>query len=152
MLASGQNCSQIDRFFDKYDHKDGIVNFKIGYIPLKLSGFYFKLTGSSEEADLLKGLNSVQILSVEDKELNKSLNLYKEIEADGFLKSNNYDVLMEVTDKNEIVRIYGKGVQEGKLSELMLIVGGQENTVIRICGDINPQKIAEMGKEFRNKH
>ncbi len=53
LLGISQNSHKVDMLFSKYGHKEGIESFKMGYIPLKLAGFFCRLTGSSNEADLL---------------------------------------------------------------------------------------------------
>jgi hypothetical protein len=76
--------------------------------------------------------------------MNQELNFYKELEADGFFKNNNYEVLMEVTDKDEVVRFYGRAGEKGKLSELLLVIGGDDNTLISIRGVIDPDDIGKI--------
>jgi hypothetical protein len=134
----------IDKLYRKYTHKKGVTTLNLGYIPLKISGFVCRLAGSSEEAKLIKGVKGIRILSVEDKSLNKSINFYKELEADGFFKNNNYEVLMEVTEKDEVVRFFGKSLGNEKLSELLLVVGGNYNTLISISGVIDPKDIGKI--------
>jgi hypothetical protein len=51
---------------------------------------------------------------------------------------------MEVTDKNEVVRFYGRSGEKGKLSELLLVVGGDDNTLISIRGVIDPDDIGKL--------
>jgi hypothetical protein len=47
---------------------------------------------------MLSGLSGIRVLTVEDSELNKTLDFYAELEKEGFFKNNNFEVLMEVTD------------------------------------------------------
>ena len=51
---------------------------------------------------------------------------------------------MEVTEKNEVVRFYGRSGEKGKLSELLLVVGGDDNTLISIRGVIDPEDIGKI--------
>ena len=66
------------------------------------------------------------------------------LEADGFFKNNSYESLMEVTKKNEVVMSYGQSEVKGKLSELLLVVGGEDNTLISIRGVISPEDIGKI--------
>ena len=142
LLGSAQDNSPIDKLFNKYANKDG---FSTVNISGKLLNFASKLDDSkSNEADMLDKISAIRILSVENKDLNKDLNFYKELEADGFFKNNSYEVLMEVTDKNEVVRFYGRNGEKGKLSELLLVIGGNDNTLISIRGVINPDDIGKL--------
>ena len=113
-----QDNSPIDKLFNKYANREG---FSTVNISGKLLSFASKFDESkSKETAMLEKLSGIRILSVDDKELNKGLNFYKELEADGFFKNHNYEVLMEVTDKDEVVRFYGRAGEKGKLSEFCL--------------------------------
>jgi hypothetical protein len=142
LLVMGQDNSPIDKLFNKYANKDGFTTVNISG---KLLGFASKLDNSnSKEAAMLEKISAIRILSVEDSVINKKLNFYRELEADGFFKNNNYEVLMEVTGKDEIVRFYGRSGEKGKLSELLLVVGGDDNTLISIRGLIDPNDIGKI--------
>jgi len=142
LLAMAQDTSPIDKLFNKYANRDGFTTVNISG---KLLSFASKIdTSNSMEAAVMEKISGIRILSVEDKDLNKGLNFYKELEADGFFKNNNYESLMEVTEKNEVVRFYGRSGGKGKLSELLLVVGGEDNTLISIRGVINPEDIGKI--------
>lgn len=142
LLGIAQDNSPIDKLFNKYANKDG---FSTVNISGKLLNFASQSEGSdSKQAAMMDKISAIRILTVEDKELNKNLNFYKELEADGFFKNNIYETLMEVTEKNEIVRFYGRNGEKGKLSELLLVIGGEENTLISIRGIIDPNDIAKI--------
>ncbi|HAH25418.1 MAG TPA: hypothetical protein DCL77_16950 [Prolixibacteraceae bacterium] len=137
-----QDNSPIDKLFNKYANKEG---FSTVNISGKLLNFASKMDDSnSKESAMLDKISGIRILSVEDKDLNKGLNFYKELEADGFFKNNSYESLMEVTDKNQVVRFYGRSGEKGKLSELLLVVGGEDNTLISIRGVISPEDIGKI--------
>ena len=142
LLVMAQEDSPIDKLFSKYANKDGFTTVNISG---KLLSFASKLDDSkSKETEMLAKLSGIRILSVENKELNKNLNFFKELEADGFFKNHNYEVLMEVTEKDEVVRFYGRSGEKGKLSELLLVVGGDDNTLISIRGVIDPDDIGKI--------
>ncbi|MEL7587879.1 MAG: DUF4252 domain-containing protein [Prolixibacteraceae bacterium] len=133
--------SPVDKLFEKYANRDGLTTVNISGALL---GFASKIQEDSPESDFLSALKGVRILSVEDDQLNKSLDFYKELENDGFFKNHDYEVLMEVTEKDEVVRFYGKNAGQGKFSELLLVVGGDENALISIRGLIDPENIAKI--------
>ena len=142
LWVMAQDNSPIDKLFNKYANKEGFTTVNISG---KLLSFASKFDESkSKETAMLEKLSGIRILSVEDKDLNKGLNFYKELEADGFFKNNNYEALMEVTEKNEVVRFYGRAGEKGKLSELLLVVGGDDNTLISIRGVIDPDDIGKI--------
>jgi hypothetical protein len=142
LLTMAQENSPIDKLFNKYANKEGFTTVNISG---KLLSFASKLDESkSKEAAMLEKLSGIRILSVEDKALNKGLNFYKELEADGFFRNHNYEVLMEVTEKDEVVRFYGRSGEKGKLSELLMVIGGNDNTLISIRGVIDPDDIGKI--------
>ncbi|MFY9151513.1 MAG: DUF4252 domain-containing protein, partial [Prolixibacteraceae bacterium] len=142
LLVLAQGNSPVDKLFNKYANKDGFTTVNISG---KLLSFASQFDDSkSKETEMLAKLSGIRILSVENKDLNKGLNFYKELEADGFFKNHNYEVLMEVTNKDEVVRFFGRAGDKGKLSELLLVVGGDDNTLISIRGVIDPEDIGKI--------
>jgi hypothetical protein len=142
LMVMAQDGSPIDKLFNKYANREGFTTVNISG---KLLSFASRFDDSkSDETEMLAKLSGIRILSVENKELNKNLNFYKELEADGFFRNHNYEVLMEVTEKDEIVRFFGRSGEKGKLSELLLVVGGDDNTLISIRGVIDPDDIGKI--------
>ena len=132
--------SPIDKLFEKYANKDGLTTVNISGALL---GFASKMD-SGPEADLLSDLEGVRILAVDDDDLNQELDFYKELEKDGFFKDHDYEVLMEVTEKDEVVRFFARETNGGKFSELLLVVGGDDNALISIRGIIDPENIGKI--------
>ncbi len=132
--------SPIDKLFEKYANKDGLTTVNISGALL---GFASKVD-SGPESDLLANLDGVRILAVENDQLNKELDFYKELENDGFFKDHDYEVLMEVTEKDEVVRFFARDAGGGKFSELLLVVGGDDNALISIRGVIDPEDIGKI--------
>lgn len=142
LFGMAQENSPIDKLFNKYANKDGFTTVNISG---KLLSFANKLADKKEdEIEMLNKISGIRVLSVEDSTLNKKLNFYKELEADGFFKNNNYESLMEVTEKDQVVRFYGRAGGKGNLSELLLVVGGNSNTLISIRGVISPDDISDL--------
>ncbi len=136
--------SPIDKLFDKYANQKGITTVNISG---KLLGFAGQLdVGDEATSDMIAGLKGIRILTVEDDELNKKIDFYAELEKDGFFKNNDYEPLMEVTEDNEVVRFLARDGGNGKLSDLLLVVGGDENSLISISGVIDPKNISKITK------
>lgn len=141
-LALAAQKSPVDKLFEKYANQKGFTTVNISG---KLLGFAGKMdTGNPETTKMLSNLTGIRILSVEDEALNKQLDFYQELESTGFFKNNNYESLMDVTEDNEVVRFYAKDAGEGKISELLLVIGGDENTLISIRGLIDPENIGKI--------
>jgi hypothetical protein len=136
--------SPVDKLFDKYANQKGFTTVNISG---KLLGFASSIeTGDEATKDMLNGLKGIRVLTVEDDELNSKIDFYKELEADGFFKNNDYEVLMEVTDDDEVVRFLAKDAGNGKISDLLLVVGGDDNALISIQGIIDPENIGKITK------
>jgi hypothetical protein len=143
-LAVLAQKTPVDKLFEKYANQKGFTTVNISG---KLLGFASQLDkGDKATGDMLSSLSGIRVLTVEDDELNKKLDFYKELEQSGFFKNNNFEVLMEVTDANEVVRFLAKDAGNGKISDLLLVVGGNENTLISISGIIDPQSIGKITK------
>ncbi len=143
-LAVLAQKTPVDKLFEKYANQKGFTTVNISG---KLLGFASQLeTGDKATTDMLSGLKGIRVLTVEDDELNKKLDFYSELEQSGFFKNNNFEVLMEVTESDEVVRFLAKDAGNGKISDLLLVVGGDENTLISISGIIDPQSIGKITK------
>ncbi len=141
-LAVLAQKTPVDKLFEKYANQKGFTTVNISG---KLLGFASQLeTGDKATADMLSGLSGIRVLTVEDPEINKTLDFYAELEKEGFFKNNNYEVLMEVTEPNEVVRFLAKDAGNGKISDLLLVVGGSSNTLISISGMIDPANISKI--------
>ncbi len=138
--------SPVDKLFEKYANQKGFTTVNISG---KLLGFASKIdTGDEATSNMLSKLNGIRILSVDNDELNKSIDFYAELEKDGFFKTNDYEVLMEVTEDDEVVRFLAKDAGNGKISDLILVVGGDDNALISISGMINPDDISSITKSL----
>jgi len=134
----------VDKLFEKYANQKGFTTVNISG---KLLGFAAQIdTGDESTKDMLSSLNGIRILTVEDDDLNKNINFYEELNKDGFFKNNNYEVLMEVTEDDEVVRFLAKDAGNGKISDLLLVVGGDDNALISISGIIDPENISKITK------
>lgn len=141
-LAVLAQKTPVDKLFEKYANQKGFTTVNISG---KLLGFASQLeSGDKATGDMLSSLSGIRVLTVEDDELNKKLDFYAELEQSGFFKNNNFEVLMEVTEENEVVRFLAKDAGNGKISDLLLVVGGDENTLISISGIIDPKNISKI--------
>jgi hypothetical protein len=136
--------SPVDKLFDKYANQKGFTTVNISG---KLLGFAAQIeTGDESTSDMLSSLNGIRVLTVDDDELNKKLDFYEELNKEGFFKDNDFEVLMEVTEEDEVVRFLAKDAGNGKISDLLLVVGGDDNALISISGIIDPANIGKITK------
>lgn len=134
--------SPVDKLFEKYANQEGFTTVNISG---KLLGIAGKLDSEDPEiSKMLQGLTGIRILAVEDDNMNPKPNFYEELESSGFFKNNDYESLMEITEKDEVVRFYAKDAGNGKISELLMVIGGDDNTLISIRGLIDPENIGKI--------
>ena len=146
-MAIWAQKTPVDRLFEKYANKEGFTTVNISG---KLLGFASELdTGDKETSEMLSNLSGIRILSVEDSEITGKLDFFKELDKEGFFDNKEYEVLMEVTESDEVVRFLARDGGGGKFSDLLLVVGGKDNALISISGLIDPEnigKITEIGR------
>jgi len=132
----------IDEFFDKYSGKEGITTI---FISSRMFSIMAGVELDDDELeDVLSNLKSIRILTVDDPELNESLNFFTELGKD--LDLNDYEELMMVKESNKDLKFLIKG--KGKrIDELLMIGGGPgQNVLISIKGDLDLDNIASISK------
>jgi hypothetical protein len=136
--------SPVDKLFDKYSGKEG---FTTVYITQYMFGMFKNLNTSDKEFDdLVKNLKSIRILSVEDKKaIPANTNFFKEVMKE--LPMDQYKELMVVKEKDQELKFLIRENQ-GKISELLLVSGGKDNTLICIQGNIDMKSLAKLSKDL----
>jgi Domain of unknown function (DUF4252) len=119
----------IDHLFNTYGGEKDVVSL---YIPGFLCRIGAALGDLDEpERELLNSIRSVRILVSDNDELNRHVNFVREINYRGH--RSDYSCLLEVHDSGNDVVIMGKE-RNGQVSELLIVVGGDDNAVICIKG------------------
>jgi len=118
-----------DRLYYQYKGEEGVV-------ALKVPGFVMKLAGSiadldREEKELLKSLRSVTVLTIEESALYPGVNFTEEVNLSNMNKG--YKMLLEVHEDDEDVIIAARE-KNGKLRDLIVIVGGDDNVLVHVRG------------------
>jgi hypothetical protein len=138
--------SAADKLFDKYSGKEGFTSV---YISKYMFNMFMNLNDSTpqnkEMKDVVSRLNSIKILAVDDKsKIPAGVNLYQEIMK--AVDKNEYKELMVIKEKDQDVKFLVKE-NDGKVSELLLVVGGKgDNVLISIQGDIDMKNISKLAK------
>ena len=118
-----------DRLYYQYKGEEGVVALKIPGFVMKLAGSFADL--DREEKELLKSLRSVTVLTIEESHLYPDVNFTEEINLSRL--NNDYKLLMEVHDADEDVIIAARE-KNGKLRDLIVVVGGDENVLVHVRG------------------
>ena len=105
------------------------------YIP----GFVCRLAGNiadldCEEQELLKSIKSVRVQVIENREINREVNFARAY-AD-MRPTKGYFPMLEVHDGDEDVLILAREKEE-MISEVIILVGGDENVMVWVKGRIN---------------
>ena len=142
-LMLAQN-NAVDKLFAKYQGKPGITTVSV-------SPELFQMVNAMgieeiEEQDFpLDKVASVKILTIEDEEGYENVNFYEEIKKD--LDVSDFAEVMTVNDGNEVVRMWMKAGQK-KVSEFLLIVGGDDNVLIYITGSFDMDDLEGLAEEM----
>ncbi len=96
---------------------------------------------------IISKLNCIKILVTDDDPATPTpINLYNEIMK--VLPSSPYKEIMVVKEKDQDVKFYVKE-DKGKVAELLLVVGGKEESVlISIQGEIDMKNISKLAKSM----
>jgi hypothetical protein len=142
--ASAQNTA-VDKLFEKYGGKDGFTTVTISKQMFEL--FNQVETNSKEDKEFKEAvskLTSIRILAL-DKKGDNSINFYKELEKD--LPASKYKELMTVKEKGQDVKFLTHE-ENGKITELILISGGDDNALICISGEIDLKTISKLSNSM----
>jgi Domain of unknown function (DUF4252) len=137
MLPFYAQNKAIDELFDKYAGREGFTSVNINGGLLTLASW---IEDDKETKDLLKELNHVRILAMDDHSIG-NVNFYNEIISD--IPVKDYEELMTVKEKGQDVRFLVKQ-SNGMINELLMIVGGHDNALISITGRIDPKNLSKV--------
>jgi hypothetical protein len=129
----------VSEAFTKYRFKDGVTTISVPGWVIGLAANIGEMDDDARE--LLQSIDKVRILVVEDETLNREIDLHQEFSSKINRKSK-YEELLTVNDKNENITIYGI-MDEEVISEMVILVGGDDNALIYVRGEISPELLKE---------
>jgi len=143
LLAYNQT-NAVDELFNKYSERDGFTYVTISGKMFNM--FSEKDQENSVEGDVIRKLNSIRILTVEDSVLNTTINFYTELNKKEYFKG--FEELMVVKEGQDITKFLIR--QTGNIiSELIVITGGpQGNSVISIKGNLDMKSLSGISEEI----
>ena len=130
-----------DRLYYQYRGEEGVV-------ALKIPGFVMKLAASMadldrDERELLRSLRSVTVLTIEETNLYPGLNFTEEINLSD--ENRGYRVLLEAHEDQEDVIIAARE-KNGKLTDLIVVVGGDDNTLVHVRGRMDSDLLENLAE------
>lgn len=129
----------VSEAFMKYRFKDGVTTITVPGWVIGLAANFCDF--EREERELLQSIDKVRVLVVEDENEDRNINLHREFSTK-INRKNDYEELMTVRDENEDVTIFGK-MDEDVITEMVVLVGGDENALIYVRGEIDPKMLKE---------
>ena len=139
-LVSCTTNRSVSNAFHKYGNEDGVVKVSVPGWVISLGASIADL--SKEERRLIRSVDKVKVLTIEDPALNRRVNFYEEYYHEIRSKKGFEDLVM-VREDNESIGILGR-FKEDKVKELIILIGGDENTIVYLKGDIHPDMLKEI--------
>jgi hypothetical protein len=148
IAVNAQNPA-VDKLFEKYGEVDG-------FTTVIIKGKLFEMVscleeeGEEDEAiQMMSKLTSVRILAMDECEKPEGINFYDEVME--VLDASDYEELMVVKEKDQDVKFLVKE-KDGIITELLLVVGGEDNALISIVGEIDLKEAHKIAKAIHGEH
>jgi hypothetical protein len=144
-IATYAQGDAIAKFFAKYQDDEAFTQVKVSQ---KMFGLFTNMdVDKPEDKEVLDAISKIQGLRVLAKhETRDSRALYKEALA---AIPSNYEELMSVRDKDKDMKFYIKELSAGKIGELVMVMGGNDEfMLLTLFGEIDLKKIAHIGKQM----
>lgn len=128
-----------NKVYNTYKGEEGVTSIHVPGFLMKFAGMCAGLDGT--ERQLVRSLKSVSVLTIDDQELYPGVNFADEIDQSRM--KGDYNIMMEVHDGGEDV-IIAVREKRGKITDLIVVVGGDENTLVHVRGRMNCDLLEEL--------
>ncbi len=145
IMAQAQGDA-ISKFFSKYQTDD---TFSQVTVSSKMFNLFTNLEVENAEdkevLDAISKLKGLRILAKEDAR--DGYALYKEALA--MVPVKEYEELMSVRDKDKDMKFFIKETSPGKISELLMVAGGNDEfMVLSLFGEIDLKQVGKIGSKM----
>lgn len=127
--------------YHSYKGEEGVTSIHVPGFLMKFAGMCAGLEG--DERDLVRCLKSVTVLTIDDNHLYPGVNFAEEMDLSRM--KDNYNVMMEIHEGDEDVIIAARE-RKGKITDLIIVVGGDDNTLVHVRGRMESDLMKELGK------
>jgi hypothetical protein len=127
------------RVYQAYKGKKGVTCIHVPGFLMKFAGLCAGL--DHEERQLLRSLRSVTVLTIEDQDRYPDVNFARDM--DHSRMKGDYYLMLEVHESDEDVIIAARE-QRGRITDLIVVVGGEENTLVHVRGRMNSDLLEEL--------
>ncbi len=129
----------VSEAFTKYRFKDGVTTITVPGWVIHLAARVGEM--DRNERELLESIDKVRVLTIDNEDLNTRVNLNEEF-VNQINVNNDFETLMTVKNDDGDVTIFAK-MDDNVIHEMVVLVGGDENALVYIKGEINPELINE---------
>lgn len=145
-VAAQAQGDAIAKFFAKYQNDESFTQVTVSSKMFNLfTNMDVEKPEDKEVLDAISKLKGLKVLVKE--EARNARELYKE--AYSMIPQNQYEELMFVRDKDKDMKFYIRETSPGKISELVMIMGGNEEFMIMsIFGEIDLKQISKIGRKM----
>ena len=143
VLACQVGAAQgVSDLFSKYAHVHNAESVNVSSLLIKFA----KLFADSEDARVLKGINSVKILDLDDCSTEVKSQFTADVDR---LETNGYEALMEA-DKNEAKTRFLLKMKDDVVSEFLIVSGGSDDcALVQIKGKMTLQDIVDLAENSK---
>ncbi len=137
IFTSCDTNTGVSEAFLKYGHQKGVTTVTVPGWLISLGAKFADL--SEDERELLESIDKVKVMTLEDSDINGEVNLNNEFKFK-INQKGEYEELLSVNDDNENITVFGK-MDENVIRELIILVGGDDNAIVYVKGEIRPELI-----------
>lgn len=129
--------------YQKYSNAEGVSAVYISSAMFRLIGKIPDLTVEGENVNLAPIIQSLSGLYLIDSE-NPLINASLKTDAEMFVQSGRYELLMEAKESGEVVRMYTDGTETIVNGFVMIADEGNETTFIYLDGKMNREDLEKL--------
>ncbi len=151
MMLAGYGVSMaqsdaISKFFAKYQNDDSFSQVTVSSKMFSLfTNMEVETAEDKEVVEAISKIKGLRILAKEDAR--NARELYKE--AFTLIPVKDYEELMTVRDKDQDMKFLIKDDGKGKISELIMVMGGTTDfMVMTLYGEIDLKQVSRIGKRM----
>lgn len=144
-VTAAQNDA-ISKFFTKYQNDESFSQVTVSSKMFSLfTNMEVETAEDKEVLDAISKIKGLRILAKEDAR--NARELYKE--AFALIPVKDYEELMTVRDKDQDMKFLIKDDGKGKISELIMVMGGVDSfMVMSLYGEIDLKQVSRLGKKM----
>ncbi len=147
LMSACSSDPTVHAAFRKYSGKDGVTSMTIPGFAIRA---FLPFAGlQPEEKELLRHVELVKILTIEEEQNFPKVNFSKEFSR---YVPGSFQPLLSVKEDGDEIQILAQMKNEEYISELLILAGGSDNALIYVKGDFNLNQVASQINLMKNKN